>query len=101
MLHDRQERFSVRSCVQRLASVTSVRIAPEIWISLALVQERREMCLKFGSKKVRIGRARSECGSEAGSKRARGVWPMISGELVSTSTRDRKPAQGRNRLDDR
>ena len=58
------------------------------------------MCLKFRSKKVRVRGTRAECGSNAGSEWARGVRPMISGELVSTSTRDRKPAQGRNRLDD-
>jgi len=58
------------------------------------------MCLKLGSKKVRVRGTRSECRSKARSERAGVIWPMMSGELVSTSTRDREPAQGGDRLDD-
>src|SRR5262245_44761808 len=56
VLQNGEKRLSMRPCMKRSTPIKRVRIAPEIRVRLPLVQERCEMRLELGTKKVRVRR---------------------------------------------
>ena len=101
MLQNRQEGLAVRARVQRLTAVSAIWIATEVGIMPASVEQGREVRLELGAQEVRIAWSAAERWPKRRSERARIVRAMLTGQLVSPTSRYRKPAQRRYRLDKR